>query len=58
MKRFFIQTLASTLFILLCTALGMAAEQAEPRATIDISGHPFTGPANAPVTIVVFSDYL
>ena len=58
MKRFFVQTLATALFIALCAALGMAAEQAEARVAIDISGHPFTGPANAPVTVVVFSDYL
>jgi protein-disulfide isomerase len=35
-----------------------AAQTAEPRASIDISGHPFKGPADAPVTLVVFSDYL
>lgn len=58
MKRTLIQTLSATLIILLCAALGMAVEQPEPRATIDISGHPFTGPENAPVTVVVFSDYL
>jgi hypothetical protein len=35
-----------------------AAQTAEPRASIDISGHPFKGPADTPVTLVVFSDYL
>jgi protein-disulfide isomerase len=28
------------------------------RQVIDISGHPFKGPANAPVTVIVYSDYL
>ena len=58
MKRTLIQTLAATLIIILGAALGMAAEQEEPRVTIDISGHPSKGPENAPVTVVVFSDYL
>lgn len=58
MKRTLIQTLLATLTILLCAAWGLAAEQPEPRAAIDISGHPFTGPESAPVTVVVFSDYL
>jgi hypothetical protein len=35
-----------------------AAETAEPRVSVDISGHPYKGPLNAPVTVVVFSDYL
>lgn len=35
-----------------------AAEQAEPRVTIDLSGHPVRGAVDAPVTVVVFSDYL
>lgn len=58
MKRNLIQTLAATLMMFLCAALGTAAEQTEPRVSIDISGHPYRGPANAPVTVVVFSDYL
>ncbi|MFA7403613.1 MAG: hypothetical protein WC007_06445 [Pelobacteraceae bacterium] len=58
MKKTLIQTLLATLIILLCAAWGMAVEQPEPRAAIDTAGHPFTGPRNAPVTVVVFSDYL
>ena len=58
MKKNLIQTLAAILITVLCAALGTAAEQAEPRVTIGISDHPFKGPANAPVTVVVFSDYL
>ena len=57
MKKNVIQTLAAILFVVLFAALGKTAEQAEPRATIDISGHPYKGPANAPVTVVVFFDY-
>lgn len=58
MKRILFQTLLATLMILLCAPWGMTVEQSEPRATIDISVHPFMGPENAPVTVVVFSDYL
>jgi len=58
MKRTLIQSLASMLMVILFSGLVAAVEQAEPRVTIDISGHPFKGPANAPVTVVVFSDYL
>ena len=39
-------------------AMCTAAETAQPQVSIDISGHPFKGPADAPVTMVVFSDYL
>jgi hypothetical protein len=31
--------------------------QVEPIQEIDISNHPFKGPSNAPVTLVVFDDY-
>jgi hypothetical protein len=58
MKKTLIQALLATLIILLCAAWGKAVEQPESRAAIDTSGHPFTGPGNAPVTVVVFSDYL
>jgi hypothetical protein len=58
MKRFWIQAVAAMLAIVLHAPLGAAAAQVEPGATIDISGHPFKGPANAPITVVVFSDYL
>jgi len=50
--------LAVLLIIGLPVQFCTAAETAEPRASIDISGHPFKGPADAPVTLVVFSDYL
>jgi protein-disulfide isomerase len=30
----------------------------EVRQVIDITGHPVRGPANAPVTVIVYSDYL
>ena len=58
MKRILMQALAAILTTLLFAAPGAAAGQAEPRVSIDISGHPFKGPANAPITVVVFSDYL
>ena len=58
MKKTLIRTLAGTLMIISLAGLSMAAEQAEPRVAIDISGHPFKGPTNAPVTLMVFSDYL
>lgn len=52
-------SLLSAVFIVMLTlgSLAAAADQAGPRATLDLSGHPFKGPANAPVTVVVFSDY-
>ena len=46
------------MIIISCATLGTAAEQAAPRVAIDISSHPFRGPVNAPITVVVFSDYL
>ena len=58
MKKYLFHVFAVILSILLCSALSGAAEKSEPRETIDISGHPYTGPDNAPVTLVVFSDYL
>jgi protein-disulfide isomerase len=58
MKKTLVRTLAAILISISFAGLSAAAEQGEPRATIDISGHPFKGPANAPVTLVVFSDYL
>lgn len=58
MKKTLIQAMASILLLISFSAFGMAAEQPQPRAAIDISGHPFKGPASAPVTVVVFSDYL
>ena len=58
MKKNLITSLAAILITFLLAATGMAAEPAGPRVNIDISGHPFQGPVNAPVTVVVFSDYL
>lgn len=58
MKRRVIQSLAGLLITVVFAALGFAAEQAQPRVAVDISGHPYRGPVNAPVTVVVFSDYL
>ncbi|GFE57984.1 hypothetical protein [Geobacter sp. AOG1] len=58
MKKPLILALTVFLMTMLCATLGTAAEQVVPRVSIDISGHPFKGPANAPVTVVVFSDYL
>ncbi|HEY5973769.1 MAG TPA: hypothetical protein VIU41_03425 [Geobacteraceae bacterium] len=58
MKRTLIRALTAILMIMLCATLSTASEQEEPRVTLDISGHPFKGPADAPVTVVVFSDYL
>jgi len=56
MKRTLIQTLTAILIVASFSVFGMAAEQA--RVNIDIAGHPFAGPENAPITLVVFSDYL
>ena len=53
-----ILVLATLLVAVIFAAPSMAANEAEPRVTVDISGHPFKGPVNAPVTVVVFSDYL
>ena len=58
MTKKLLQALAAMVIVCLFAAWGEAAEQAGPRATIDISQHPFRGPANAPVTVVAFSDYL
>jgi protein-disulfide isomerase len=56
-KKLF-QALSALLIVILCVAGGATAAEAEPRVAVDISGHPFKGPVNAPVTVVVFSDYL
>ncbi|NTU59846.1 MAG: hypothetical protein HGA98_02180 [Deltaproteobacteria bacterium] len=57
MKTLLLKTV-TLLGVLLLSGLGGAAENAAPRVTLDLSGHPVKGPANAPVTVVVFSDYL
>ncbi|MBI1921973.1 MAG: hypothetical protein HYS23_12930 [Geobacter sp.] len=44
--------------IILTAGLCLAADQPEAVKNLDISGLPFLGPENAPVTIVVFTDYL
>lgn len=56
MKKSVLQTLA-VLIVMIFSALGVVAQEA-PRASIDISKHPYKGPANAAVVMVVFSDYL
>ena len=58
MRKNPILILATILISVLFASLAMAAQQLEPRVSIDISGHPIMGPVNAPVTVVVFSDYL
>ena len=58
MKRIIIQALAAIMTVVLLPAVGMTTEQTEPRVNIDIAGHPYTGLVNAPITLVVFSDYL
>ena len=58
MRKNLILILATILISVLCASPAMAAQQLEPRVSIDISGHPIMGPVNAPVTVVVFSDYL
>ena len=58
MRKNLILTVAALIISVLVGAPAMAAPQAAPRVTIDISGHPIKGPVNAPVTVVVFSDYL
>lgn len=58
MKRFTLNFMAIALSIIMCAAQSTAAEKPEPRVAIDITGLPFAGLANAPVTLVVFSDYL
>ena len=58
MRKNLILILATALISVLFASQAMAAQHVEPRMNIDISGHPIMGPANAPVTVVVFSDYL
>ena len=58
MKRFSIQALVALLIVVVSAALSMAGEPAKTRVSVDISNHPFKGPVNAPVVMVVFSDYL
>lgn len=58
MKRTIIQALAAIMTVVFLPAVGMTAEQTEPRVNINIAGHPYMGLAIAPITLVVFSDYL
>jgi len=58
MKKILVQALMATLVVVLFSSAGSAVELAGPQVQIDISNHPFKGPAAAPVTVVVFSDYL
>lgn len=48
---------ANLLILTSSTAGTLRTIKVEPVFPIDITGHPFKGPANAPVTIVVFDDY-
>ena len=45
------------LAVLLALFLTLPAAAEEKRVEIDISGRPFLGPADAPVTIVEFLDF-
>jgi protein-disulfide isomerase len=47
-----------TAFLIQFAGIGAKAVAAEERQVIDITGHPVKGTANAPVTVIVFSDYL
>jgi len=48
----------ANLLILTSSAAGtLKTIKVEPVFSIDIAGHPFKGPADAPVTIAVFDDY-
>jgi protein-disulfide isomerase len=59
MRKSVIRALSAVILtVLFSVAVSWAAEPAEPRVPVDISGHPFKGPADAPVVVVVFSDYL
>ena len=58
MRKNLFRTLATVLISLSFTAVALAAETTEPRVKLNLAGHPIMGPVNAPVTVVVFSDYL
>lgn len=58
MKRILFHVFLATLVVVFSSAAGGAVQLSEPRVQVDISRHPFKGPAEAPVTVVVFSDYL
>lgn len=58
MKMKLTQMRALLLIAVLYAAISMAPKQAEARATINIAGHPSKGLDNAPITLVVYSDYL
>lgn len=57
MNRKFIPAAALFLTVIMLYALGAFAGE-EPKVKLDISNLPFKGPENAPVVLVVFSDYL
>jgi len=48
---------ANLLILTSSTARTLKTIKVEPVFSIDISGHPFKGPADAPVTIALFDDY-
>ena len=57
MRKIWLVLLAVTAVIQILS-FGSIAFAADERPAIDISGHPIKGPANALVTVIVFSDYL
>ena len=57
MKKILIFILSLT-FLIQITGNWTTAFAAEVRQVIDITGHPVRGHANAPVTVIVYSDYL
>ena len=48
---------ADTLILTSTTSGALKTVKVQPVFQIDISNHPFKGPADAPVTLVVFDDY-
>ncbi|HJV33757.1 hypothetical protein [Geomonas sp.] len=56
--RRFISLIPAILIAIVTLTWTAAVAKAEPRVNVNLSGHPIRGAANAPVTIVVFSDYL
>lgn len=58
MKKMLVCALAASLSVFLVPDHCMAADKPETGRYLDISGLPFHGPKKAPVTIVVFTDYL
>ena len=57
MKKYLL-TLLFTAFMGQIAGIATNSFAAEERQVIDITGHPVKGPANASVTVIVYSDYL